>query len=182
MGVNTGYLTANAHADGDEMYTPYYCVTPLVKYINKNLTVWCPFDKAWSAFVKTFTANGNTVIHTHIDDGQNFFTYEPSHYDVIISNPPFSKKDDVIKRLYELQKPFAVLLPMNSLQGVKRFRYFKQGVQLLCFDQRVGFHSADDMQDPVEGSPFASAYFCKGVLPDNLIIEHIDKYSKPLVQ
>ena len=61
---------------------------------------------------------GYKVIRSHIDEGKNFFYYEPEeHYDVIISNPPFSCKDDVLKRLYELDKPYAMLLPIPALQG-----------------------------------------------------------------
>lgn len=181
MALNKGYLTADNNTKADEMYTPFYCVEPILKYINKSMIVWCPFDKQWSAYVKMLKSNGNKVICTHIDDGQDFFDYEPKQYDVIISNPPFSKKDKVIKRLYELGKPFAILLPMNSLQGKTRYQYFKNGIQLLCFDQRIGFHGVDNMGNTIEGSPFASAYFCKNLLPNDLIIEKLIKYDKPLM-
>lgn len=181
MGLNKGYLTADKNTKADEMYTPFYCVEPLLKYIDKSKTVWCPFDKEWSAYVKMLEENGNKVIYTHIDNGQDFFDYEPDEYDIIISNPPFSKKDNVIKRLYQLGKPFAILLPMNSLQGKARYEYFKNGIQLLCFDQRVGFHGLDNMEKSIEGSPFASAYFCRNLLPKDLIIEHIEKYDKSII-
>ena len=49
-------------------------------------------------------------------EGKNFFFYEPEeHYDVIISNPPFSQKDDVLKRLYELDKPEMILDKQNRI-------------------------------------------------------------------
>lgn len=181
MALNTGYLTADTTATADEMYTPFYCVTPILKYIDKSKVVWCPFDKEWSAYVVALRENGNTVICSHIEDEQDFFTYEPKEYDVIISNPPFSKKDPVLKRLYELNKPFAILLPLNSLQGKARCKYFVWGVQLLSFDQRIGFHNQSMLDKPVEGSPFASAYFCKDFLPNDLIIEKLEKYDRPLI-
>ena len=181
MALNKGYLTAKNNIDADEMYTPFYCVEPILKYIDKSMTIWCPFDKEWSAYVKLLKENGNKVIYTHIDDGKDFFKFEPDEYDAIISNPPFSKKDRVLKRLYQLDKPFAVLLPMNSLQGITRYKYFKNGIQLLAFDQRVGFHNVDNLEKPVEGTPFASAYFCRNILPKDLIIEQLKKYYRPLV-
>ena len=53
---------------------------------------------------------------SHIGTGQDFLQYEPQEdYDYIISNPPFSKKDAILKRLYELKKPFAILMPLNVL-------------------------------------------------------------------
>lgn len=66
---------------------------------------------------------------------------------MIVSNPPYTQKDRVIERLYELEKPFAVLLPLNRLQGVDRYRYFKNGIQLLTFDKQIGFHNAESMEE-----------------------------------
>jgi hypothetical protein len=84
--------------------------------LNKKITIWCPFDLKNSWYVKLFTREGFNVLHSHIDEGKNFFFYEPSeNYDIIISNPPFSQKDDVLKRLYELNKPYAMLLPIPAL-------------------------------------------------------------------
>ena len=98
MGLNTGYLTAKTDKDSDEVYTPAYAVKPIIKYIKKDATVWCPFDFESSEYVRLIRENGNKVIATHIDTGQNFFYYEPEeHYDVIVSNPPFSVKDAIIK-------------------------------------------------------------------------------------
>ena len=132
-------------------------------------------------FLSKFSRGGYNVIRSHIDEGKDFFMYEPDDYDVIVSNPPFSIKDKILQRLYELDKPFAILLPLNSLQGKTRYKYFKQGVQLLSFDQRIGYHNIDNMDIPVEGSPFATAYFCRDILPKDLIVEEIKKYNKPLL-
>lgn len=177
MGLNIGYLQSNKN---DECYTPYYAVEPIIKYISKDKIVWCPFDEEWSAFVQLLKANGNTVLLSHLKDGYDFFKYEPFYYDIIVSNPPFSIKDRVIERLYELNKPFIILLPLNTLQGVNRYKYFKNGIQLLVFDQRIGYHNPENMLVPIEASPFASAYFCKDILPNDLIIEHLNKYPHTL--
>lgn len=115
-----------------------------------------------------------------LEEGQNFFEFEPTEYDVIISNPPFTQKDAVLKRLYELGKPFAILLPLNSLQGVSRYKYFKQGIQILTFDKRIGFHNPENMKEYKKGSSFATAYFCKDVLPKDLIVEELKEYQKAL--
>lgn len=99
---------------------------------------------------------------------------------MIVSNPPYTQKDRVIERLYELEKPFAVLLPLNSLQGVGRYRYFKNGIQILTFDKRIGFHNAESMEEYKKGSSFATAYFCRDILPRDLILEELREYRKPL--
>lgn len=181
MSLNTGYLTASTTDGSNENYTPYYAVDPIIKYIPKDKTIWCPFDEEWSAYYQTLKKCGYDVVRSSLVDGQDFFTYEPDKWDIIVSNPPFNIKDTILKRLDELGKPFAVLLPLNSLQGATRYeKCFKNGIQLLAFEQRVGFHKTDNMETPVEGSPFASAYFCRDLLPKDLIIEKLEKYSKPL--
>lgn len=181
MANNKGYLTAARTDESNEMYTPFYAVEPILKYISKDKKIWCPFDKDWSAFYQSFKWGGYNVVRSHIDDGQDFFDYEPDDYDIIVSNPPFTIKDKILERLYELEKPFAILLPLNSLQGQSRFKYFEQGLQLLSFDQRIGYHNLNSMDKTVEGSPFATAYFCRNVLPKDLIIEKLGKFDKSLI-
>ena len=182
MALNTGYLKADRTAESNEQYTPFYAVDPIAKYIPKHMKIWCPFDCEWSAFFQTFTRGGWQVERSSLEDGKDFFQYEPDDYDIIVSNPPFTEKDRVLERLYELGKPFAILLPLNSLQGVSRYKYFKQGIQLLSFDARIGFHSQDSMEDYKKGASFATVYFCRDILPKDLIVEQLTEYKKPLIE
>lgn len=172
MAINKGYLTAKTNKQSDETFTPREAILPLLKYIDKNLTIWCPFDLEDSEYVKVFKENGYNVIYSHIDTGQNFFFYEPEQYDIIISNPPFSIKDDILKRLYELNKPFAMLLPLPTLQGQKRFPYLK-GCQALVFDKRINYYRDKEKKQVQKGVSFASIYICKNFLPKDLIFEQL---------
>lgn len=175
MPQNKGYLTAKTDKTSDEVFTPAYAVKPLIKYIKPNSTIWCPFDKDFSYYVKEFTQAGFRVIHSHIDDGQNFFYWEPGEeYNVIISNPPFSCKDDVLKRLYELQKPYAILLPVPSLQGQSRFPYMKD-IQYLGFDKRINYYMDISMTEVQKGVSFGSCYICHDFLPKDLILEELER-------
>lgn len=122
------------------------------------------------------------MISTHIDKGQDFFKYEPDEWDIIVTNPPFSIKDKVLEKLYSFNKPFAILLPLNSLQGKTRYKYFKQGIQILSFDARVSYHDKNHMDKVVKGSPFATAYFCRDLLPKDLIVEKLITYERPLMK
>ena len=118
MARNVGYLTAKQTKASDECYTPKYAVLPILEFINKKWVIWCPFDTKDSEFVKVLKENGNKVIYSHLNDGKDFFSYEPKQkYDVIISNPPYSLKDEVIKRCYLLKKKFMLLMPLPALQG-----------------------------------------------------------------
>lgn len=177
MGLNKGYLEAKTDKASDEVYTPAYAVKPIIKYIERGnktfYTIWCPFDKEDSEFVKLIRAAGHKVIASHIDDGKNFFTYEPEeHYDYIISNPPFSIKDDILRRLYELNKPYAMLLPLPALQGQKRFPYIKD-CEALIFDKRINYYKDIEKKEIQKGVSFASIYLCRNFLPRELIFEEL---------
>jgi len=183
MGLNTGYLTAKTDKASDEVYTPAYAVKPLLKYLDMyyhpehKTVIWCPFDKDDSEYVKIFRSENYKVIASHIDDvgvNHNFFEYEPSeHYDFIISNPPFSIKDEVLKRLYELNKPYAMLLPIPTLQGQKRFPYIKN-CQALIFDKRINYYTNQDTKEIQKGVSFGSFYLCKNFLCTDLIFEELE--------
>jgi hypothetical protein len=174
MPNNIGYLTAATDKASDEVFTPAYAVKPILKYIDKNLIVWCPFDEEDSEYVKLLKENGNKVIATHIFNGEDFFTYEPEEkYDIIVSNPPFSIKDKILQRLEELNKPYALLLPLPTLQGQKRFSYLKN-CQALIFDKRINFFKNKETKEIQKGVAFASIYICKDILPKDLIFEELN--------
>ena len=181
MPANKGYLTAPTDKASDEVYTPAYAVRPILKYVEMlacPATVWCPFDTEESEYVKLLRAAGHTVIASHIDDNKNFFYYEPEeHYDCIVSNPPFSIKDDVLQRLSELNKPYAMLLPVPVLQGQKRFEFMKD-CQVLTFDKRINYYTDASRTAVQKGVSFGSLYLCKNFLPRDLIFEVLDTEEK----
>ena len=130
----------------DEYYTPVILVKPILEYIKPNSTVWCPFDTSQSEFVLLLKDAGHKVIQSHKWYGKDFFEYEPDEpYDYIISNPPFTLKKKILKRLYKLDKPFAMILglPILNYQEMGNFFYEKQesgkNLQLLIVDKKVSF-------------------------------------------
>lgn len=187
MALNKGYLTAKTDAASDEVYTPEIAVKPLIEYLDdfndrrfalkperSRLTIWCPFDELDSFYVKVLSNCGFTVVASHINDGRNFFYWEPETYDIIVSNPPFSIKDDILKRLCELNKPYAMLLPIPTLQGQKRFAYLKN-CQVLIFDKRINYYKDKSMKEVQKGVSFGSCYICKDFLPKDLIFKELEK-------
>lgn len=167
-----------ANNNNDEWYTPPYAVEPILEYVSKDKVVWCPFDTEHSHFVKMFKAKGNKVIHSHLSDSKDFFTWEPSeHYDVIVSNPPFSCKGDVLKRLYELDKPFAMLLSSAGLfESKARFELFRDNPwELLILNKRIAFFKDYQDQKPSLNPPFSSCYVTSNLLPDKICYAEINK-------
>ena len=182
--MNIGYLTSGRGTESDEVLTPCYAVKPLIKYIRRRgyKRILCPFDLDSSQYVRVFQREGFDVIYSHLQT-KDFFTYtkeDVSNVDIIISNPPFSIKDKVLERVYELGKPFALLLPQNSLQGKKRTGLFiKYGLEYLGFDSRICFYTRNELDAIKMGNHFASGYFCKGVLEEKLVFETIVAVQEP---
>ena len=117
----------------DECYTPDYGVEPILEYIPKDAVVWCPFDDETSEFVKQISLS-NKVIMSHIKEGEDFFTYEPEHWDVIVSNPPFTNKRKYFERALSFNKPFALIMTNTWLNDSAPKQLFKErDLQLLKF-------------------------------------------------
>ena len=125
-----------AGSKNDEFYTPVYAIVPIVEYAKRFNKVWLPFDTAESNYVKVFKENGIPVVCTHISDGTDFFNCEvPEGVDCIISNPPYSLKNEVFERLFKLDLPFAMLL--GCLKAKKDLTCLKITNLKLCISINV---------------------------------------------
>jgi len=156
----------------DECYTPLYGVIPILKHIPKWATVWCPFDKKGSQFVKQISKT-NKVVFSHIDYGQDFYNYEPKeHWDVIISNPPFTNKKQIFERALSFNKPFALIMSNTWLNDSAPAKLFKdKSLELLMFDKRMRFETQQASNNKIT---FSSSYFCHDFLPEKLIFETLN--------
>jgi hypothetical protein len=161
----------------DECYSPAYAVESIVNLIPNDYTIWCPFDKEWSQFVQVFKKHGFKVIHSHIDDGKDFFTYEPEEkWDIIVSNPPFTKKKKYFERAFGFNKPFMLLNTaqwLNDAAPCKLYKKYNKEMEIVHFTDRIKYYTKDEQGNNVEiGNkiPFKSVYFCSDVLPRNNVI------------
>ena len=159
----------------DEFFTLEYAIKPLLKYIPSDKIIWCPFDKEESNYVKVFKQNGFNVISGHIEDGKDFFEYEPEHYDYIISNPPYSLRQNILDRLFMLGKPFAMLINISGLfDSKKRFSLFRNNqFEMMVFNKRIDY--IKPLQKIKSSPPFASVYICSKLLPCQIVFKEINK-------
>ena len=156
----------------DELYTPEYAIKPLLKYLPKNKIIWECTDYGSSNITKVLRNNGYKVVNTNkaeIDFIQDSVDFK---FDMIITNPPYSLKDEFIKRCYEYGKPFCLLLPITSLEGIERGKMFrKHGIELLVFDRRCNFI----YDNAKKNNWFNTSWFCYKVLPKQLMFEELQK-------
>jgi hypothetical protein len=163
----------------DEMYTPKYAVKPILEYIKPDWVVWCPFDTVNSEFVKEISKT-NKVIYSHIDNGEDFYTYEPSErWDCIISNPPFSNKRSIFERALSFGKPIALLMANTWLNDkYSKWVFYEAGrdMQLLMFDKRIRYIKPDGT---VENKiTFSSSYYCSDFLPNAIVLKGLEVETK----
>jgi hypothetical protein len=158
--------------NNDECYTAHYAVTPILKYIPKDAVVWCPFDTIDSEFVQQISQK-NEVVFTHLRYNQDFLTYEPDNWDVIVSNPPFTNKRKFFERALSFDKPFAMIMTNTWLNDSAPKQLFKdKDLQLLMFDKRMKFINPDGRAN--DKITFSSSYYCWNFLPQQIIMEELD--------
>ena len=147
----------------DECYTPDNAILPLLSELSKDKVYYDCTSGISSNIVDCLISNG----YKCMSSGDKDFLIDelPEGIDIIITNPPYSKKDKFIERCYQFKKPFALLLPVCSLQGQKRGEMFdKNGIEILALKKRIDFTG--------KGSPhFGVAWFCWGVLKQKLIFK-----------
>jgi len=123
------------------------------EYIPKNKIIWSPFycDGKQKEYFKDM---GFDIIH----ENKDFFSYVPK-YDLIIDNPPFSKKKEVLMRLKELDKPFMLIAP-SMLISYKYFQeLYKDEIQIIIPEKRICFKNLNNNKKNYT-PPFASFYYC----------------------
>jgi hypothetical protein len=151
----------------DDLFTPKVLVEAikpqLESYVKRHSQsiVWCPFDLESSEFCYMLRDMKIDYVASHIDTGQDFFKWEPKKWDIAISNPPFSRKLDVFKRLYDFKKPFAMVMNMMALGYHEIIDFFvDHPVELLFVNKRVSFNGSP--------SSFGSGYVCRDFLKNDV--------------
>lgn len=159
--------------NGDEYYTLKESVDMIIPYIlgRGYKSVWCPFDTEESEFVKSFKALGMEVVYGHIKTGQDFFEYDMPQAEIVVSNPPFSKRQKIFEKLYEWDIPFALIMNFNGLFDSKaRVELFKNHeIQMLVPHGRMKFFAKE--KGMLNSPNFQSIYVCNHLLDKQIVFD-----------
>jgi hypothetical protein len=128
--------------ESDECYTPKNEVWPLFEFLDKSKTYYEATSTHSGSIVNGLKDGGFNVVG---NEGRDFFECGAEDvFDGVVTNPPYSKKDQFIKHCYDLGKPFALLLPVAAFQGQKRGKWFNEfGISALVLNRRIDFTGGD---------------------------------------
>lgn len=136
----------------DHVATPRWVVENIYDIIDiKSFNnIWFPFNNYDSEFKLKADELNLQYKATHIFDdlGNDFFKTEPpKDCELLISNPPFSQQNEIIKRTFELIednkiKSFCLLLPLATLETPARaemWEKYADKLTVLIFKKRIKF-------------------------------------------
>jgi hypothetical protein len=156
----------------DDYATPNSAWDAVLKYISKDKVIYEPFylNGGSGAYIKSL---GYKVIHKECD----FYTwYKTFEYDLILSNPAFSDVKNILPFLFDLDKPFCLLMPSSKLHTQYLAKYFKQTdrkLQILVPRKRIHFEKYVDKKKVENWKPqtcFDCYWYCyKMGLPEDII-------------
>ncbi len=136
----------------DDYMTPKYAWENIQHLIPKDKVIWEAFygDGQSGSHLQDL---GFNVIHEKID----FFEHNKG--DIVVSNPPFSKSKDVLKRLKELEKPFILILPSSKINTqYVRENYKNSDLQIIIPRKRIQFiKNGNELQNKCN---FDCFYYC----------------------
>ena len=163
----------------DEYFTPSILVNMLVPYLklwevafatehNRQPIIWLPFDTEESQYYKILKSEGFQVVRSHLNDGKDFFHYQPDQFDIIVSNPPFSTKLDIFERIiFDFNRPFVLLMNMMAINYQEignLFQFVNPKIQFIIPDKKVSFDG--------NTSSFCSGYVCYDFI-DHTVFTHL---------
>jgi len=176
--INKGYNTGTY----DECQTPPYALEPLIPYLKNQYYnfLWdCAYGKG--TLTREFDRLGFGYVGTDILYGDDFF--DPESYQkylpemhIIVTNPPYSIKYEWLERCYFLDKPFALLMPVEMLGTAKGQKLFnKYGIEVIFMSPRVDFYMPNKGYEGA-GAQFPTAWFTwKLNLPQQINFARLNK-------
>lgn len=127
----------------------------LKPYVKSGLTIYDPFyfDGSCKEYIMEVFESKNVV-----NEDLNAFDRTHPECDLIITNPPFSRKYDALEMLFNIDKPFIILLPLETMTTIK-FRNVKghQKLQLLIPRGRMKFEKEGQKNRRFN---FDTAWYC----------------------
>jgi len=141
----------------DNYMTPKHAWEAVQQFIPKDKVIW-----------EAFAGNGDSSKYLGelgfnvVCKEEDFF--DSDYGDIIITNPPFSLKKEVLIKLKELGKPFMIICPSAMIMTQYTRKLFsKEKLQIIIPRKRIHFIKTDDDGNilPTENKcNFDCFYYC----------------------
>ena len=140
-------LKTNAYTNKDDDWeTTSKTLECLLPYIDETQIIYDPFYCNGFVIDEWLKLN-----RTCINEDKNAFDMdEPEYWDVLVSNIPFSLKKECMELAFSYDKPFALLMTIDSLGSRWIKKYFDK-IQVIIPDGRWSFRK--------KGKETAGAWF-----------------------
>jgi hypothetical protein len=136
----------------DQCATPWYAVDPIIRVLKnyginpmkEKIKISEPFAGE-GLLSNKLKMEGFKVFPSDIINGVDFFDIVKNPKfknaaDLVLSNPPFSKKYEIIKELYSAGISWALIVPLETLGAGKAQKMFKEnGIIQIFLDKRVNY-------------------------------------------
>lgn len=152
----------------DDYMSPKYAWENIQHFIPKDKIIWEAFygDGKSGNYLREM---GFNVFHEPID----FFTEEPLHWDLIVSNPPFSKSKEIMHKLLDYDKPFILIMPSSKINTSYIREWKDKHLQIIIPRKRIQFIKLVDGKTPENcknACNFDCFYYCyKMNLPSDIV-------------
>lgn len=118
----------------DNYDTPDEPLNLLYKYIPRDKIVFDPFFNTGQ--IRNYYIKNNIKF---IHEDRDAFNYLPE-FNILVSNPPYSNKKDCFKLALKLGKPFAYLVPLDTIERQYWTEMFKdKDFTLIIPKKRIKF-------------------------------------------
>ena len=119
----------------DDFFTREETWKSIASYIPEDKKVYMPF---YSPYSNCNELLGKDIKNETVYEDRDFFTYTITD-GIVVDNPPFSTKKQILEKLLNDSVPFMLILPVSTI-CYKYFQKFKDSnIQLLIFNGRQGF-------------------------------------------
>jgi hypothetical protein len=135
----------------DDYMTPRHAWDNIKDFIPKDKVIWEPFygDGKSGEYLRDL---GFDVIH----ENEDFF--ENNKGEIVVSNPPFFFKKEILTRLKDLDKPFILIMPQNAINN----NYIRESIpdmQMIIPRRRIQFIKNGEDGHPKKCN-FDCFYYC----------------------
>lgn len=148
----------------DRFQTPPYALSLIIPHLQNNDLRRIHEPAAGDGYiVKTLESKDFHVTKSDILTGIDFL--KPSdlpfalEFDAIVTNPPFSKKQQFLNRCYQLRRPFALLMPSTMIATGQAIKLFTQyGIEIIQPSRRICYKTPYKGWAWIEENPKSDRY------------------------